>query len=356
MALYTRVDSTDPVGGQAVMVLVPAADSSVPYNSSNPTKVVLYAHGVGESESAMLDDALKSGVVTALLTAGYILAGSNQHGDNWGSQQAVDDLVALEKHVRDNYNVSGVCIWSQSMGGMSGLLCAAQGKFEVLGWLGTYPVCNLANLYSLGSYTSQINTAHGVTGSGSGTYANRTRGLDPALLTGFSWRHMPMRLYASTGDTVVPRANNADTLAALVAGCARETDLVACSGDHGHASHFQPAEYLAFFDRCFSARNPSRRPVATKSVAVTLTSDGSSSLPSLSGLKWAWHDRPLVSVPGWPEDFGTVESTDGSGQLLITVHSALASGGTGRLEVTTSDGTTTQSPAPRAFDGPVQVS
>lgn len=355
MALYSQVNTTDTIGGQAIMVLVPSVDSDVPYNASNPTRVVLYAHGSGEDEGGLLDDSLKAGVVTGLLTAGYILAGSNERGNNWGTQTAVDDLVALEKYVRDNYNVEGVAIWSQSMGGLSGLLCLAQGKFPVVGWLGTYPVCNLANLYSLGTYTSDINTAHSITGSGSGTYANRTRGLDPALLMGFSWRHVPMRFYASTGDTVVPKANNTDVLAALVAGCARETAVVACSGNHGDTSHFDATDYLAFFERCFDTPVATRRPTSTQTITLRLTSDGSAALPSLTGLRWAWWDQATPDLKEWPTDQGTAESTDGSGDISITIHTSLTTGQTGWLEVTESDGDAAQSPPPRMFSGPVEI-
>lgn len=351
---YTRVDTTDPIYGQNIMVLVPNANAANPYNAANPTKVIIYAHGSSENQTALLSDSLKAGCVDALLDAGYILAGSNQHGNAWGSQAGTDDLVGLEKHLRDTYNVAGVAIWSQSMGGLTGLNVVAQGKFPVVGWLGTYPVCNLANLYALGTYTSAINTAHSITGSGTGTYANRTRGLDPSLMSGFSWRHVPMRFYASAGDTVVPKANNTDVLTALVAKCCRESDLIVCSGNHGDPSHFVPAEYVAFFNRCFATPVAQGRPAGTRTVSVTLTTNGSTPAASLTGLKWAWWDQATPPVAEYPTDKGAAESTDGSGVLSITVSSALAAGGIGWLQVTNSDGNPASDHS--GFSGPVQVS
>ena len=354
-ALYTVVDTTDTIGGQNIRVLIPAGGSSVPYNSANPTKVVLYVHGAGETQAALLDDALKAGCVNALLDAGYILAGSNARGNNWGTQVSADDYVALEKYVRDNYNVAGVCLWGQSMGGLNSLQVLAHGKFPVLGWLGTYPVVSLSNLYGLGTYAAAINTAHGITGSGIATYANRTRGLDPALFNGFAWKHIPMRVYASAGDTVVPKAANTDALVALVTDCTREVSLVACTGNHGDASHFVPAEYVAFFDRCFATRVALGRPSATRTATITLTTDGTTPAASLSGLKWSWWDQSTPNLGEYPTARGTVESTDASGVMTISVASNLSPGGIGWLVVTNSDGTTGQSPAAKAFSGPVAV-
>jgi hypothetical protein len=351
---YTRIDTTDPIYSQNIMVLVPNANAANPYNAANPTKVIIYTHGVSENETALLSDSLKAGCVDALLDAGYILAGARQRGDNWGNQTAVDDLAGLEKHLRDTYNVAGVALWSQSMGGMSGLNALAQGKFPVVGWLGTYPVCNLGAMHTSSSYTGSINTAYSITGTGTGTYANRTRGMDPALKGGFAYRHVPMRFYASAGDTIVSKANNTDVLAALVAKCCRESELIVCTGNHGHPSHFVPAEYVAFFDRCFATPVAQGRPAGTRTVSVTLTTNGSTPAASLTGLKWAWWDQATPPVAEYPTDKGTAESTDGSGVLSITVNSALSAGGIGWLQVTNSDGNPASDHS--GFSGPVQVS
>lgn len=260
---YNQVNATDTRTGQNVMVLVPNSNAAIPYNAANPTGIILYSHGAGEDQTALLSDSLKLACVNALLDAGYILAGTNAHGDNWGNQVSVDDYCGLDEYVRANYNVSNVCIWSQSMGGMDGLLVLAQNKVQgVVGWLGTYPVCNLANLYGLGTYTGSINTAYGITGAGIQTYAHQTRGNDPSLgFGGLAFRNVPMRFYASPSDTVVPKANNTDPFKAFVQSSTRESVVVVCSGNHGDPSHFQPTDYVSFFQRCFAT------PVATTGIA-----------------------------------------------------------------------------------------
>ena len=252
---YAETDATAPAYGQNVMVLVPNSFSAVPYNAANPTTLVIYAHGAGETERGMLTDSLKSATVTAMINAGYILAGSAAHGtQNWGNQASVDDYADLYNYCAQNYNVGKVIVWGQSMGGLDSLLTLAENKVpNVVGWIGTYPVCNLANLYSLGTYTGAINTAYAITGTAPATYANQTYGHDPSLKWGAAFRSLPMRFYASPGDSVVPKANNTDVLAALVTTSSREHSVVVCSGNHGDPSHFQPSDYLAFMSRCLAS-------------------------------------------------------------------------------------------------------
>ena len=345
------MDATDPIYGNAVRVLVPAGGAAVPYNSAVPTRVIMYCHGAGESQTAITADALKTACVEALVNAGYIVAGSNAAGDNWGNQAGTDAYAGLDKYLRDNYNVGGVGLWSQSAGGPSGLSALIQGKVKgVVGWLGTYPVCNLANMMG-GAYASAINTAYGVTGVGTATYANKTYGMDPLLHAARDFRDTPMRFYASNSDTVVPGAQHSTLLQAIVASSRREAVLVACTGNHGDPSHFVPAEYVEFFNRCFAT------PVspASRTVAITLTTDGSTPAASLTGLKWAFWNEARPDLMTAPASSGAVESTDGAGALVISVLSTLAPGGVGWLVVTNSDGTTSQSPPAKAFSGPVAV-
>lgn len=254
--VYTRVNATDTIGGQNIMILVPNVNATIPYNAANPTGVIMYSHGRSEVESGLLDDSLKAACVTAFLNAGYLMCGTNARGNNFGVQQSVDDYAALDKYMRDNYNVSNVLIWAQSMGGLTGLLLLAQNKVKgVVGWLGTYPMVNLSaadNGTGGTNYATDINTAFGITGVGISTYANKTYGNDPCLLPGSAFRNVPMRFYASASDTVVGKTQNTDTLRALIAEYCRESTVVVCSGTHGDPSHFVASEYTAFAARCFA--------------------------------------------------------------------------------------------------------
>lgn len=95
--------------------------------------------------------------------------------------------------------------------------------------------------------------------------------------------------------------------------------------------------------------------IGTRTVQLTLTTNGTTPAASLTGLKWAWFDSADPSSFDAPTDSGAIETTDGSGVLNISVRSALAPGGIGWLILTDSDGTTTQSPPHKAFSGPIEV-
>jgi hypothetical protein len=93
-----------------------------------------------------------------------------------------------------------------------------------------------------------------------------------------------------------------------------------------------------------------------RTAQVTLVDAVGSPRTSLTGLKWAFYDQATPDIHAVPSDMGVAETTDGSGVLTIPLNTSLSAGQTGWLTVTDSDGTTSQSPAPKAFSGPVQVS
>jgi hypothetical protein len=94
----------------------------------------------------------------------------------------------------------------------------------------------------------------------------------------------------------------------------------------------------------------------TLSVTLTLTTDGTTPAASLTGLKWAFFDQATPDLFTAPTAKGSIETTNGSGVLVIPVPgTALTPGQVGWLTVTDSNGTTTQSPAHKAFSGPVTV-
>jgi len=97
--------------------------------------------------------------------------------------------------------------------------------------------------------------------------------------------------------------------------------------------------------------------VVSKHVILTLTSDGSTAVTGLTGLKWAFFDQITPDLFTAPSAKGVAESTDGSGVLDVDVStSSLAIGAVGWLTITNSDGTVSQSPPGKAFSGPVVIS
>lgn len=100
---------------------------------------------------------------------------------------------------------------------------------------------------------------------------------------------------------------------------------------------------------------PFVQPSATKIISEVLCDATGAPLANRTGLKWAFSGQSAPGALNHPEDQGTTATTNSSGLLTLTVHTSLSSGGTGQLQVTTTDGTTSQTPTAIAFCGPVTV-
>lgn len=154
---------------------------------------------------------------------------------------------------------------------------------------------------------------------------------------------------------------------ALSAACSTSNDPARClfvtsagwidSGDYSDGLHpFGYALVAKVAPRLAASALAFVPALTARTVTLTLAYEGgSTAAASLTGLKWAWFDSPQPQSFAAPTSKGAVEATDGSGVLTISVQSSLASGGVGWLIVTNSDGTTGQSPAAKAFSGPVAV-
>lgn len=97
------------------------------------------------------------------------------------------------------------------------------------------------------------------------------------------------------------------------------------------------------------------RTVAT-TLSLTLTTDGTTPAASQTGLRWALFKQVTPDQFAAPAVKGVGETTNASGVLDIPITDAdMDAGSMCWLIVTNSDGTTTQSPAAKAFSGPVTV-
>ena len=80
-------------------------------------------------------------------------------------------------------------------------------------------------------------------------------------------------------------------------------------------------------------------PSGDPTITLTLNSAPSTPAANLSGLKWAWFDEITPDLFNAPTDTGAVETTDGSGVLVITLpYTTLTSGQVGFLIITDSNG------------------
>jgi pimeloyl-ACP methyl ester carboxylesterase len=219
------------VRGQAAVLVSPQSKSR---------KVVVYTHGSGETVENIFRDPKKQPIFSALLGAGYAIAATDAHEDNWGSGASVDDNLALVADLRRR-GLGDVYVLALSMGGFDGL--ALLGRVPVRAWAGIFPACDLRSVYDLGLYPGQIRSAYGRSGTRLGDAIARRSPIafDPP-------DGLPMRFWASPDDRVIPKRENTDACAELARRRGAKVEVTTTEGDHGDPSDYDAAGVLRLFD------------------------------------------------------------------------------------------------------------
>lgn len=199
-------------------------------------RVVLYLHGAGGSARELTTDPAKKPLVQRLLANGYTLVSASAGGDSWGNGMSVRAYRSVLHEVESRQEVRGVYILAQSMGGLAGWQLTDLPKLRA--WAGIYPVCNLASVYRLRTYAAQIRKAFGE------HLADALRRLSHPVFK----RPLPVILWASPRDRVVPKSQNADECAAAARAAGGAVREIATSGDHGDRSNFDATTLVAFFN------------------------------------------------------------------------------------------------------------
>ena len=215
----TTVNTT--IGGQQAQLLVPEAPNG---------GLLLYSHGSSEPHTVITDGGDgKAPIFAGATAAGWIVAASNGSGGG-GTQACVNDNAALHAFVASNYGTpTRVVNFGQSLGGLAALTSTGQRPYRCDGVLLIYPVCSWLTWY----------------GSAGGV-------LDPVLQPASVYAGVKMRFYASPDDTVVPKTSHTDAMVAVIANDPAEHVVQVCVGNHGHPSHFQTSDSLAFLARCLA--------------------------------------------------------------------------------------------------------
>lgn len=205
-------------------------------------RVVLYTHGSGETVDTIFRDPAKRALWRALLRAGYALAASDAHGDNWGNPASERDTVTLARKLRAR-GLRDLYVLALSMGGFNGLqLLEHDGAVKA--WAGIFPACDLRAVYRVGLYPDQIRRAYGL-GPDEPVDA-ALRGRSPTAVR--PRPGLPMRFWASLGDRVIPKRSNTDACAALARRAGARVEVTTTRGDHGDASDYDPRGVVELFD------------------------------------------------------------------------------------------------------------
>lgn len=203
-------------------------------------KVVVYTHGSGERVENIFRDPKKEPVFNTLLNAGYAVATTDAHGDNWGSAASERDQLALVRALRER-GLGDVYVLALSMGGLNGL--ALLDDVPVKAWAGIFPACDLRSVYDLGLYPGQIRAAYDRTGPRLGDAIARRSPVEFDPPDG-----LPMRFWASPDDRVIPKRENTDRCAALARERGARVEVTTTTGDHGDPSNYDARAVLRLFD------------------------------------------------------------------------------------------------------------
>ena len=241
----TFIDGTDSAG-IAIRYWPPA-------NTSVPAPMIIWSHP--DSQTQQIGPGYWAyPLVQAFLQEGYGVIASNLHDRSWGNAASLTDTVNAYNFMTTKMTVSNVVMAGGSMGGLASLLAIAKDLLpagKIKGAVLFDAVTNLRNMYDAGTYTTVIQTAHGIAADGS-DYATKTAGNDPNLYTGADYAGLRYRLYASAADVSVARAGNADAFATLVGGSATEVSVQSHPLGHLDPHGVWPADVIAFTQRCFA--------------------------------------------------------------------------------------------------------
>lgn len=200
-------------------------------------RLVVYLHGAGGSAESILGTDPRARLVEGLVDEGYAVVASDAHGDAWGNAASVAAHAAAAEEAAARTGTTSVFLLAESMGGLPGAqLTTGSGLAGVEALAGIYPVCDLSSVHS--RFTGSVDAAHGADVDAA------LERLSPVDLGG----SVPVMVWASPQDTVVPKAANGDACVRQAREAGADALLVESTGEHGDPSHFDLPTVLAFFD------------------------------------------------------------------------------------------------------------
>lgn len=242
----TRVEYQTTIDGQNAVVIVPPGLSGL-----TPMPLVIYCHGAGDDALSATHGPSHEDIYTALAAEGILVGAVTSTGV--GNDENLAGIYGFYEWICENWTVSSVAFMAQSMGGVVSQLALTGlgGTYpDLKGFLGIYPVSNLAVFYENPTYETAINAAYDIPGGGN--YATQTAGHDPVLIDADEYPNIRYRYYGSEADGTVPADDHAELMVDKLADTDTvELEFVETIGVHGDPSNFRAAEMVAFFLRCF---------------------------------------------------------------------------------------------------------
>lgn len=254
-------------GGTPYTVIEPAA-----YDGSSPVEAVAYVGGRGEDRDAWDDDALKSDTRDALLAAGYVLFAFSAGTTHWGNDAGLAKADDAYNDFLSDWNILSVTLDAQSMGGLlAGRMLADPDTFpKIKGAYFVYPIFDVLSAWTANAgWRTEIQTAWGA--SDEPTLTAAVAGVHPIDIPAADFSNIGYRCVASASDVVAVKSENTDAMRTKWGTTdTRENSLLAATGDHGDASHFDEADNVANMDE-WHAQVPVLTQPVIPSAGTTLT-------------------------------------------------------------------------------------
>jgi pimeloyl-ACP methyl ester carboxylesterase len=232
---FTVITMTSPAKQREVLLLphVPAR------------ALVVFTHGYGDSQDQILKTSALFPLRDVLAEAGYAIAASNAHGNNYGNPTSIDDLVQLVRDAQSRLpGVTRIDVVAFSMGGLDALMLTSERRvpnLEAVVLLS--PVCDqIAYLQSY--FGGAIRAAFGhAKGSAPPVIAKS----DPEKQDPQSFRGPRYWFWMSPDDTTVPPAQTA-SMVAILRSAGADVRYSPLDGNHGDLSKLTTGAVVAWLD------------------------------------------------------------------------------------------------------------
>ncbi len=214
------------------------------YNDATPLIFVICFEGVGDFENLNIRDAYSD-----VLNHGVVWARCRFHGDSYGSPKAMADAAELYRKACEIAPIAGCIVVGNSMGGIAALNClTTEAVPNVLGVYLTDPTYDLRQRYDNGR-ANEINAAYECDAT---TYAEKTKGYDPALKHWSEFKGVPFSIVATSNDSLVYKALHTDKLVATLGNHNKVSVLDTKAGWHNHPDEFIVSRLINFINQCAS--------------------------------------------------------------------------------------------------------
>jgi pimeloyl-ACP methyl ester carboxylesterase len=232
---FTVTRMTSPAGQREVLLL-----------PRGPAKgLVVFSHGYGDSQDQILTFSALSPLRNALEEAGFAIAASNAHGNNYANPGSIEDQVQLIHDAENRLpGVARVDLVAFSMGGLDALMLASEHRVSGLQAVVLLsPVCD--QIAYLSSYFGgAIRAAFGHAKGSAPPVIARS---DPERQDPESFSGSRYWFWMSPDDTTVPPAQTA-SMVRILKSAGVDVRFSPLSGNHGNLSKLSPAAVVSWLE------------------------------------------------------------------------------------------------------------